>query len=423
MVNAHSTLDRFYKLGLGLLAWVTLGWLMLKAGDYLLGIVVLFGISLLLTYLLLAPVNLMENALYRLFQLGMQVEKLRFALIRLPKALPRVLAILSVYLVFALMVMMVSVRFVPVAFNQLNQFSGEFPRYIHQAEDWVLNQNFTQNYFHQEVEALRNRGELTKPQVQSIEQETQQVQKKTGTNGDTKLSPTEKQVIREKLFGTSQQLNQFFKEHIGATFDNLIKVVSTTLTGFVYALTGLVLIFYFLLDGPYLKKGFLHMFPKDMRLSADYLLSNMHLALFGFIKGQVMLGIATGIYMIIIYTLFDVPYAFFLGAFFAIAEILPVVGTWLGFTPGIIVLLFINPVKLLFVMGCVYIYQVLKDNIVAPKVLGESVGLHPVIVIVSLLVCAKVAGLVGVLFAIPLASMINVVLRFLQEKDLEPTSR
>jgi predicted PurR-regulated permease PerM len=74
---------------------------------------------------------------------------------------------------------------------------------------------------------------------------------------------------------------------------------------------------------------------------------------------------------------------------------------------------------LLMVMALVYVYQAIKDNVVAPRVLGQVVGLHPVIVIVSLLVCAKVAGLVGVLFAIPFASMVNVLIRFFQQKELE----
>ena len=128
-----------------------------------------------------------------------------------------------------------------------------------------------------------------------------------------------------------------------------------------------------------------------------------------------LLGMVTGLFMMLVYTVFDVPYAIFLGAFFAISEILPVVGTWIGFTPGIVVLLFINPLKLLAVMGICYIYQSIKDNLVAPKIVGDIMGLHPVMVILSLLICAKIAGLVGVLFAIPLASMVNVLITYLQE--------
>lgn len=414
----HTSLDRFFKLSLGLLAWVVLAWIMFKAANFLVGIVVLFGMSLLFTYLLLAPVNVMELLLRKLVHWITSRPKLGFLRQRLPETLPRVFAIVLVYLAFALTTLIISVRFVPVAFEQLHQFSNELPKYVHQGEEWILNQPFAQNYFHQEVTTLKSRGELTKPQEILIESEARQL----GTIPLDKLSPAEKQVIREKIFGTSGRLFDFAREHIGGTFQNLLTIVSSTLAGFVYTLTGLVLVFYFLLDGKDLKNGFISMLPRDSQASANYLLSNIHLALFGFVKGQVMLGIVTGIYMVIVYSLFDVPYSFFLGAFFAIAEIIPVVGTWLGFFPGILVLLFINPLKLIFVMGLVYVYQLIKDNLVAPRVLGQAVGLHPVIVIVSLLVCAKISGLVGVLFAIPLASIVNVLIRFAQQKDAKHLS-
>jgi predicted PurR-regulated permease PerM len=329
--------------------------------------------------------------------------------------MPRALAILSVYLIFAATVLVLSVRFVPVAATQLTEFTSALPQHIDRIEEWAMKQPLMENYFHQEVEAMRKKGALTKDEESKLVQE----QKAAPVEKDHphKLSPTEKEVVREKVFSTTSHLNDFVVNHIGATFQNLMTLISTTLSGLVYALTGLVLLFYFLLDGRDLKNGFVDILPPDSQQVVDQFLTQVHASMFGFVKGQVLLGIATGIFMIILYSLFDVPYAFFLGAFFAVSEILPVVGTWLGFTPGILVLLFINPLKLLMVMGIVYVYQVIKDNMVAPRVLGHTTGLHPVIVILSLLVCAKIAGLVGVLFAIPIASTINVAITMLREHD------
>jgi predicted PurR-regulated permease PerM len=415
-VPSHSALDRFFKLGVGLTAWGIFIWMLLSMANFLIGIVILFGFSLLLTYILLAPVNSMELVLKQVLYTVLHALRINYLLAKLPKMLPRAMAILMVYLAFGLSVLVVSVRFLPIAVEQLHEFTKEMPHYIEQSEEWLLNQPVAMNYFHQEVTALQSRGELTKPQREVIEKEAQK--QKTALVKAKPLSPMEKQVIREKLFVTPGHVNQFMKDHIASAFSNLLPLIGSTLTGFVYAITGLVLVFYFLLDGKELKDKFIHMLPRENHHSADYLLSSMHEVMFGFVKGQVILGAATGIYMIIVYTFFDVPYAFFLGAFFAVAEILPVVGTWLGFIPGIIVLLFTNPIKLVMVMGLVYIYQLIKDNMVAPRVIGKVMGLHPVIVILSLLVCAKIAGLVGVLFAIPLASMMNVLFRYFQQEEL-----
>ncbi len=411
-LNNLTTLDKFFKISLGMVAWATLAWMLFQAANFLNGIVILFGMVALFSYILLAPVNMMERVLRKLMMEFIQFFRLKFLEQHLPSRFPRAISIFIVYLMFVLVMLVTSVRFVPVAFSQLQQFSNQLPSYVHQTEEWILNEPFLQNYFHQEIDALRSRGELSKHQEIRIEIESQKE-----ASQHQNLTPTEKQVIREKIFSTSARINEFVSEYIGGTFNNLLTVISTTLTGFIYALTAVVLIFYLLMDGDVLKNGFVSMLPAESQNTAESLLSSFHEVMYGFVKGQVILGIATGAYMIIIYSIFDVPYALFLGAFFAIAEIIPVFGTWLGFLPGILVLLFMGPTKLLFVAGCVYAFQLIKDNIVAPKVIGKVMGLHPTIVIVSLLVCAKLAGVVGILFAIPFASMINVLIHFFQDKD------
>jgi predicted PurR-regulated permease PerM len=119
-----------------------------------------------------------------------------------------------------------------------------------------------------------------------------------------------------------------------------------------------------------------------------------------------------------VYSIFHVPYAILLGSIFALAELLPVVGTWIGITIGLtVILLTMDPIVAFWVWLCSYCYQTIKDNILAPKVVGDVMGLHPMVIILALLICAKIAGLLGVLMALPLASAVNVVIRLLLQKD------
>lgn len=417
MTSPRTGLDRFYKASVGLLAALLVVFIMLKVAQFLLNIVVLVGVAILVTYILLAPVEGLENLMMSGFNaLLKRRPQLGYAAKWVKPKFCRITAILMVYLAVVISMLFVGVRFIPVLTQQGYEFTSHLPQYVERGEDWLLSQPFAQSYFHKEVNTLRSKGALSTRQAERLEHEMHQ------NNGSKSLSPTEKQVVREKVFALSEHINSFVKTYLGGAFSNLFRLIGTTLAGFVYTITGLVLVFYFLLDAPKLKDGFLDMLPQSAHRGANYILSNMHGAMFGFIKGQVILGMATGLYMIIVYSLFGVPYAFLLGAFFAVSEIIPVVGTWLGFTPGILVLLFLNPIKLLFVMGLVYVFQVIKDNMVAPRIIGQVMGLHPVIVILSLLICAQVAGFVGVLFAIPIASMVNVLIRFFQELDNEQPS-
>jgi predicted PurR-regulated permease PerM len=409
--DSNSQLDSAYKLSVTaaciVIVCVAAGWI----AEYMSAILILVAVSLLTSYVLLAPVCGIEHTLKllakhsRLTQLAQRAPLLGKLV---PAAWARIGAILIVYMATALFIGIIAIRFVPETFSQLQSLSRELPVYFDRAEDWVVSQPVLRGYLH---------GELTHLEQKGLLELTEEEQIQLRENPDGPLSDHEKQEVRLKVLNTAERFNQLMASQLSSAPKGVLPALTNTVNGLVYTLTWLMLVFYFLLDGGHLKDGLVRLLPKRARSTARYLLDEVHKVMFGFIKSQVMLGIGTGIYMMIVYTVFGVPYAFVLGSFFAIAEILPVVGTWIGFTPGILVILCTNPYKLLAIMGLSYAFQTVKDNIVAPKVMGDIMGLHPVVVILSLLVCAKVAGLVGILFAIPVASLLNVIIRFVQAQE------
>jgi predicted PurR-regulated permease PerM len=405
-VEKQPIVDKFFKLSLGLFATCGTLWMFFVAGSYLIHIVALCGFTLLFTYLLLAPVNLLEDLLQKGGGIIANRLKASFLLQKLPALLPRAISIILVYFLFVMTMFVVSVKVLPIAYDQLSQFSNVFSRYIH----WILNLRVTQDYFHQEVRSLANQGVVTLPK-----EDTQNIPV-TMKPEQVRLSPSEKEVIRKNVFSTSNRIDRFVREHIGKAFNSLVTLIGTTLAGFVYTLTSMVLVFYLLLDGPRLKGDFIKMLPAENQHSANFLLSNLHEVMFGYIKGHVILGAISGVFLVTVNSLIGIPYAFFLGLFFAVCQVIPVVGPWLGVLPYLLVLDHMTPGQLFMSLGALACFQLIKDLWVAPKILGHVMGLHPVIVILSLLICAKVAGLVGILFAIPLASTVNVFIRFFQEQ-------
>ena len=59
-----------------------------------------------------------------------------------------------------------------------------------------------------------------------------------------------------------------------------------------------------------------------------------------------------------------------------------------------------------------FIYVLIKDNFILPKVVGEVMGLHPVVVILSIFICAKIGGMMGVVLALPIASILTVMVHY-----------
>lgn len=372
---------------------------------YFYAMTALLGMVLIVTYILLGPVNLMEKGINAFSALGHRVPLYGNVVRRSPEANPRILAVLLVYAVFFIGITISTIQFLPIVRTQLGEMGQKIGVQLLDASDaaigWVdmnIGNGAIRNLFAKDISQAERQGML-----------------KSHSPTGKPVTVEEKRVIQQTVIQST--MNQL-ERTLASAVPNFISLVGGTLSGFIYFLAGVLLTFYFLIDGHRLKQEALTLLPATMRNTADYLLGSFHQVMFAFVKGQVLLGLLTGFYMFIVYSIFHAPYAILLGSLFALAELLPVVGTWIGITIGLtVILLTMDPIVAFWVWLCSYCYQTIKDNILAPKVVGDVMGLHPMVIILALLICAKIAGLLGVLMALPLASAINVILRLLLQKD------
>ena len=393
MITAATTL--LVLIGFGLLV------------TYFYTMTALLGMVIIVTYILLGPVNLMEKGINFLSSLTTRLPIYGDLVRRSPEANPRILAVMIVYTAFFLGITVGSIEFIPVLTNQIGEMSQKVGAQLLDASDqaisWAdknIGQGTIRNIFAQNILDAEHEGVLKKHTAtgKPVTQEERQIIQKT--------------VIENALL----QLENFLSSLVPSS----ISLVGGTLSGFIYFLAGLLLSYYFLADGHHIKEQLLLFFPVKARQTTAYLLDSFHQVMFAFIKGQVLLGLLTGTYMFVVYSIFHVPYAFLLGCIFALAELLPVVGTWIGITVGLtVILLNMPPFTAAEVWLCSYCYQTIKDNILAPKVVGDVMGLHPLVIILALLICAQVAGLLGVLLALPLASAVNVIIRLILDMEAQ----
>lgn len=372
---------------------------------YFYSMTALLGAVLIATYLLIGPVNLMEKGIVLFSNLTQKIPGYGPLVRKSPEVNPRILAVLLVYAIFFFSLVWSSNRFVPILWNQFGELgrklSVQLVNVSETAIDWT-DHNIAQGAFRQWFE-------------QDLRQAERQGILKSPPSGKEPVSREEKRIIRKSVL--RKAVNQV-EDVVASAVPNFISLVGGTVNGFVYFLVGLLLTFYLLIDGAKLKMECLPVFPPRSRGTVLYLMDSFHQVMFAFIKGQVLLGLLTGFYMFIVYSIFHVPYAFLLGSLFAAAELLPVIGTWIGIIIGLtVILLSMEPTVALWVWLCSYGYQTIKDNILAPKVVGDVMGLHPMAIILALMICAKVAGLLGVLLALPLASLLNVILRLLLHRE------
>jgi predicted PurR-regulated permease PerM len=202
-----------------------------------------------------------------------------------------------------------------------------------------------------------------------------------------------------------------------------VNVVITTLWGFVGGIFGvisiLLLTFYMLVDSDRVFALFVRLFPRRDRNRVSEISGLAAGKISAWLGGQMLLGLIIGTMSAIGFFLLGVPYFFVLAVIAGVGEMIPMVGPLLSAIPAVLVALTVSPGLALGVAGFCWGLQLLENNVLVPKVMGETVGLSAVTVIASLIIGSELLGFVGALLAVPTAAIIQVMFEelYLAEKD------
>jgi predicted PurR-regulated permease PerM len=173
---------------------------------------------------------------------------------------------------------------------------------------------------------------------------------------------------------------------------------------------ALVISLYLLVDGPGLAQRSLAAIPQQHRPKALFLQDNVSRVLGGYLRGQLTLaaviGLATGIGM----ALLGLPYAVVLGVLAGLFELVPMFGPILSAVPAVIVALFLPFPTVVWVLLFFLVIQQIENNVLAPRISGHAVGLHPLGAMFALLAGFQLAGILGGLFAVPFAGVVWVLM-------------
>ncbi|MBU6452118.1 MAG: AI-2E family transporter [Cyanobacteria bacterium REEB67] len=243
---------------------------------------------------------------------------------------------------------------------------------------------------------------------------------------DAKLHAAQLQVKTIDLVTTLVQS----MPHPDATmiFNRFSDLAMSTATWVAYGLSVLVVSFYYLLEGYGMTDHLIEQFPLNYHSTLKTVVSEIDKSLQAFFRGQIVLGFAFGAVMLVVYLILGVPFALVLGLFLAVWEVIPVIGPPLGFIPCLVVValngmdnVHLDRIWQVILITVVFnLAQWLRDNLVAPKYIGNAVGLHPVTIFLAILVGAKIDGLLGIIFSIPVASALHVIYSHFKKPNLLP---
>lgn len=141
-----------------------------------------------------------------------------------------------------------------------------------------------------------------------------------------------------------------------------------------------------------------------------------------FISGQSLEAVILGLLCLVGMLIFGMPYAPMVGALVGITALIPVVGSFIGAGVGAFMILTVNPVKALVFIVFLIILQQIEGNLIYPKVMGSRVNLPSLWILAAVTVGGGIAGPVGMLLGVPIASTAYVLLKeatFARELQLE----
>ena len=136
-----------------------------------------------------------------------------------------------------------------------------------------------------------------------------------------------------------------------------------------------------------------------------------------FIAGQCMDGVILGTLCFIGMTIFDMPYAILVSCIIAIADLIPIFGTFIGSAIAAFIIFMVKPITALYFIIMIVIIQQIEGNLVYPFVVGNSIGLSSFWILVPIFIGSSTFGVLGILIGVPLFSVIyTLTSRYINKK-------
>lgn len=188
-------------------------------------------------------------------------------------------------------------------------------------------------------------------------------------------------------------------------------------------LIGMIIVpflaFYFLKDWRVLREMIINLFNYDAQPKAAHVIDEIGRTLSAYVRGLFKLSLISGFVITIGTALLGVDFPLVLGFWAILAETVPVVGSLMGAVPAIFLAYGQSPSAALHVAVFYAVYYQLDANYILPKIMGQKIDLHPVLVIASLLIGAKLFGILGMVFAVPVAAVYRVLYKELWHAEEE----
>lgn len=205
---------------------------------------------------------------------------------------------------------------------------------------------------------------------------------------------------------STQQVLSYLQSAINGIIPLVSSIFGVLINGIILA----SLCVYFMTDGGRIIGWLRHQTPLRQRMHINFLLDVIEKSLGGYIRGQLILAVIVTAIIGIGAMIIGVPYVVLLAVIAFVCEFIPIIGAYIS---GAIAILIALPqgwqTVLIMVVFITIVNGILEGQVLAPRILGQSIGLHPIISITALLIGSQLFGFLGAVLAAPLAGILQAI--------------
>lgn len=216
--------------------------------------------------------------------------------------------------------------------------------------------------------------------------------------------------VRGYIAGIPDQVVQLLSTYgvvvVQRTFNVLLSTVSLALSLVIVP----ILAAYLLFDSPQLKRAALGFVPERSRPKTLAIAADLDDALGAFVRGQILDGAIVAIMISVMLYFMHVPYALLIGVTAGVLNLVPYLGSIVGFIPSVALALGYNGWQNALGVALLFAFiQQIDGSFILPRIMKANVSLSPAVIIVSILIGSALFGVVGTFLAVPVAAMLRVL--------------
>lgn len=206
---------------------------------------------------------------------------------------------------------------------------------------------------------------------------------------------------------------------IGRAGSGVFNAISSFFGGLISFIAILIMTFYIVSEESGMKRFFRSVAPLQYQPYLHQLLGKVQTKMGGWLRGQLLLLLIVAVLDFIGLSIIGVKYALVLALFAGLLEFIPMIGSTIAAIPAVFIAFTQSATKGIITILLFFVVQQLENNLIVPKVMKTTTGLHSIVTIIVMLIGAKVAGLLGILLAVPVTLILVTIYQDIWGKKRE----